>query len=578
MNSQLPTLREFFRALSIGRVERRLMVMSFVVGIVVWPVVYALKELVHLLFHEVIVWVEHGPTPFLLFVPLLIGAALTAFFAWYRPHFVTYRVEDDEEELNAVAGDGVERTIALYRSSEAVLERDAIGREGPIPRLRFPTFSLAARKFLATLSTLGGGASGGLEGSAALIGESVGAGIYSLIKRWTERRGDISSRFDDEVVDEVRVRFVQTAQIAGVSAAVTVLLGAPLASAFFATEVMYRDRPLFEKLFYGLLASLSAYSVTVLAFGKPVLFHIDVVPEPAQGLRYALYLVILAVAVTIVGQLYRVLSNASNIWFNGLFKNPVARHLAGAVIVGTIALALLFVMQALGVTGHVLELVLGSGETAIVAGLELANVDEFTAWVALIALAASMLATLATISSGGSAGLLIPSLFFGSMVAIIIAQISGFLPLELVPPAMTASLVAIAGTPITSLLFVVEVFGTTWIVPSLVVLIIAYLMSSPNSVYRTRQDAPDESELLPGIDIRQLHVPESWSGQTLGDLDIEGRFEVQIIGLYRAISEGETHVQHEVDATTILQSGDILAISGSEESLTSLTKEVEGQL
>ncbi|UCG24724.1 MAG: chloride channel protein, partial [Chloroflexota bacterium] len=386
MNSTLPTIREFFRALSIGHVERRLLLMSFVVGIVVWPVVFALKELVHLIFHEVVVWLEHGSTQLLIFIPLLIGSAFTAFIAWYRPSFVTYQAGDEEEELNAVAGDGVERTIALYRSSEAVLEREAIGHEGPIPRLRFPTFGLAARKFLATLTTLGGGASGGLEGSAALIGESMGAGVYSLIERWTGRRGDIRARFEDGVADEVRVRFVQTAQIAGVSAAVTVLIGAPLASAFFATEVMYRDRPLFEKLFYGLLASLAAYTVTVLAIGDPVLFHIHVVPEPAQGSRYLLYLILLAVVVTVVGQLYRVLSNASNHWFSRRFKNPYARHLAGGVIVGIIALTTLFVMEALGVSGHVLELVLGSGETAIVAGLDLAEVDELTAWVALIAL------------------------------------------------------------------------------------------------------------------------------------------------------------------------------------------------
>lgn len=323
MNSELPSIREFFRALSIGPVERRLMAMSVLVGIAVWPVVYALKELVHWLFHEVIVWVEHAPTQLVLFVPLLIGAALTAFFAQYRLFFVTYRVQDEEKELNAIAGDGVERTIALYRTSEASPDGGTIGVVGEIPRLQFPTFVLAVRKFLATLATLGSGASGGLEGSAALIGESLGAGVYALYERFrTSRRDHHVAR---DVIDEVRTRFLQTAQIAGVSAAITVLLGAPLAGAFFATEVMYRDRPLFEKLFYGLLASLSAYTVTGLAVGRGT-FDIQVVPVPSQGFRYALYLILLAIVVTIVGQLYRVLSNSSNRWFSKVFKNPVVRH------------------------------------------------------------------------------------------------------------------------------------------------------------------------------------------------------------------------------------------------------------
>ena len=574
MNAQLPTIREFFRAIAIGPVERRLMVLSIIVGVVVWPVVFALKELVHWLFHEVVVWVEHASTPLVLFIPLLIGAGLTALFAQFRPLFVTYQVDEEEEELNAVAGDGVERTIALYRSSEMVLDRELIGVPGPNPRMQRPTFMLAVRKFLATLSTLGGGASGGLEGSAALIGESLGAGIFSLFSHLNDNRRGGGLLLDVNLFNEVRTRFLQTAQIAGVSAAVTVLLGAPLASAFFATEVMYRDRPLFEKLFYGLLASLSAYAVTVLAIGRPVLFHIEVVPEPAQGWRYGIYLILLAILVTIVGQLYRVLSNASNRWFEAAFQNPVARHLAGAGIVGLIALATLWVMETLGVEGHVLEIVLGSGETAIVAGLDLAGVSELTAWVALIGLIASMLATLATISSGGSAGLLVPALFFGSMVAVIVAQISDFLPLELVPPAMTASLVAIAGTPITAILFVVEVFGANWIIPSLVVLIIAYLMSSPNSVYRTRQDAPDESEVLPGIDVRHLFVPEGWSGSTLGDLDIEERFGVQIIGLYQAGTEGESSAMQRPDPNSVVRTGDVLAITGSQENMKRLSEDV----
>jgi hypothetical protein len=43
--------------------------------------------------------------------------------------------------------------------------------------------------------------------------------------------------------------YLQTAQLGGVAAAATVLLGTPLAAAFFASEVMYRNRPVLEKLF-----------------------------------------------------------------------------------------------------------------------------------------------------------------------------------------------------------------------------------------------------------------------------------------------------------------------------------------
>jgi len=573
MESQRLTLAEFFRALTIGPVERRLIALSLVVGILVWPVVYALKELVHWLFHEILHWIEHVPTPLVVFIPLLIGAAITAAVTRYRPVFVKYQTEEgEEEELNAIAGDGVERTIALYRSAEMSLERETIGQYGPNPRLQLPTFELTARKFFATLATLGGGASGGLEASAALIGESMGAGVYKLYERFRARRASRRTHYEAELVQSVRTRFLQTAQIGGVSAAITVLIGTPLTASFFATEVMYRDKPLFEKLFYGLISSLAAYLVTVAAFGRPVLFHISVVPEPTRGWRYLFYLIFLAVAVTVVGQLYRVLSISSDNWFRRAVKNPVYRHLVGAIMVGIIALITLWVMELIGVTEPPLELVLGSGETAISASIDLAYVNELTAWVALIGLTASVLATLATISSGGSAGLLIPSLFFGSMIAVVISQMSGYPPMTLIPPAMTASLVAIAGTPITALLFVVEVFGTGYIIPGLVVLIVAYLMSHPNSVYRTRQDAPDEGDLLPGMEVRPLSVPASWFGKTLADLDLEARFGVQVIGLYRSEAAGDAQLQQDVDPKTVLEEGDLLALSGSEEALVMLEK------
>jgi hypothetical protein len=74
-------LRGFLRALTIGPVERRLLIVSLIVGAVVWPVVYTLKELVHWLFHEILHLIEESPTPLVIFVPLLIGAAITALVA-----------------------------------------------------------------------------------------------------------------------------------------------------------------------------------------------------------------------------------------------------------------------------------------------------------------------------------------------------------------------------------------------------------------------------------------------------------------------------------------------------------------
>ena len=70
--------------------------------------------------------------------------------------------------------------------------------------------------------------------------------------------------------------YLQAAQLSGIAAAVTVLLGAPLAAAFFASEVMYRNRPLLEKLFYSLIAALTAQTMSSLISGaSPMMFGIE---------------------------------------------------------------------------------------------------------------------------------------------------------------------------------------------------------------------------------------------------------------------------------------------------------------
>lgn len=580
MSAERLDLRGFFRALTIGPVERGLLIVSVVVGIVVWPVVYSLKELVHWLFHEVLHLIEESPTPLVLFVPLLVGAAITWLVAQRPPWTIPFNTggSEEEEELNAVAGDGIERTIALYGMSDTPLASDAMGMEAENPRLRRPTFRLAARKWVATLATLGSGGSGGLEGSAALIGESVGAGTFQIYQSRFRKRWGVSIVDLDNEEQRLRAGFLQTAQIAGVGAAVTVLIGAPLTAAFFATEIMYRDKPLLSKLLYAVISSLTAYSMSYVLVGQPRMFEIETVPVRETGARAMLFVVVVAVVVTAVGQLYRLLSHAIDEWFEAAFRTPLARHLAGAGMVGVIALVTVLLLGDVGDRGEVLPLVLGSGESAVVSALDLLSVGELAAWVALVGLAAGVFATLVTIGSGGSAGLLVPSLYFATMVGVIIGQMSGIAPMTLAPPAMTAALVSIAGTPIAGLLLIVEVFGSSYVVPGLVALVVAYLMSHPNSVYRTRGNAPDEAEILPGMDVRRLIIPQAMAGKSLNELDLGGRFGVSVVGLDHKDSERAAESFDDVEPELPLRAGDTLALTGTTSALDEVSDAVNAAM
>jgi len=565
-------LRTAFRGLSLGKEQRTLAVQAIVIGIVVWIAIFALKESVHWLFHEVLHWIEHGPTVWVLFIPLFIGALIVGLIAQYHSEVINFRTEEGEiEPLNAIEGDGIERTIALYFAADpSTRKAAATDQTGLEARWQKSTFAMAARKFLASLVTLGSGGSGGLEASSALIGENLGAWYYRLRSNKAPKLDDLPKRILAPW-DAPNPDYLQAAQLSGIAAAVTVLLGAPLAGAFFASEVMYRNRPLLEKLFYSLIAALTAQLLSALVAGdRPMMFGVENIQVPNLGdMRYWLGVVLVGVVLAFVGQIYRVLRLQLYEWFQEGIKNRFVRLMTGFGITGAIALVVYYLTLGLGITDRGLELVLGSGESMVIA----AFAGQVTLGVALIGLVAKMLATLSTINSGGSAGLLVPSLFFGTMVAAAVAQVFQTEPIYYIVPSLAGSLIAIVNTPFAAILFVVEEFGAGYLAPALVVLIITGLLSNPKTIYRAQQVALDSIEILPGYDILLLPVPAAWAGKTLRDLNLHEQFDVQVVGLLdRSAGDEQPEVVFgsELDVGTVLVAEDTILIYGHEEKLEAL--------
>jgi CIC family chloride channel protein len=544
-----------------------------VIGIVVWFAIFALKESVHWLFHEVLHWVEHAPTPLVLFLPLSIGALIVGLIAQFRSEVISFRDEDGEiEPLNAIEGDGIERAIALYFAADpSVRKGSATDPSGLQARWKKSTFAMAARKFVATLITLGSGGSGGLEASSALIGENLGAWFYKLRSSRPQAQLEAWPRSLTKPWDAPNPDFLQVAQLSGIAAAVTVLLGAPLAAAFFASEIMYRNRPLLEKLFYSLIAALTAHTMSSIVAGdRPMMFGVENILHPPFGdLRYWVGVVMMGVAIAFVGQLYRILTIQFHDWFQEGIQNRFVRLLVGFGITGAIALVVYYLARWFGITDRGLELVLGSGESMVIS----AFAGQLTLSMALIGLVAKMLATLATIKSGGSAGLLVPSMFFGTMIAVAFAQLLRFEPVLFIAPALTGSLIAIVNTPFAALIFVLEEFGAEFLLPALVVLIITGLLSNPKTIYRAQQIAADSIEILPGYDIEVIGVPAAWAGKTLDDLNLHQQFDVQVVGLLdRSAGDEQPQVLFgsELPAETTLVAEDTILVYGQEEKLGAL--------
>jgi len=350
-----------------------------------------------------------------------------------------------------------------------------------------------------------------------------------------------------------------------------VLLGAPLAAAFFASEIMYRNRPLLEKLFYSLIAALTAQTMSSLIAGdRPMMFGVEKIHDPPFGnMRYWVGVLLMGVVIAFVGQVYRILSVQFHAWFQEGIKNRFVRLLAGFGITGVIALFVYYLTRWFGISDRGLELVLGSGESMVIA----AFAGQVTLAVALIGLVAKMLATLATIKSGGSAGLLVPSMFFGTMVAVAFAQVFQFEPTLFIAPALTGSLIAIVNTPFAAIIFVLEEFGAKYLGPALVLLIVTGLLSNPKSIYRAQQVHLDSIEILPGYDIQLIGVPAAWVGKTLNDLSLPEQFEVEVVGLLdRSAGDDQPRVLFgsELDSATILVAGDTILVYGQEETLNAL--------
>lgn len=547
--------------------EQRLAVQSVIIGVLVWAVVFSLKTAVHWLFEIVLRFLESVPSPFLLFVPLLLGALIVAWLAGIRPSVLHYRDKEGHiHELNDIEGDGLERAISLYYTSEPSFEQTLTGQEGVEVRWELPTFSLAARKFLATLVTLGSGGSGGLEASATLIGESVAAGLFKPRPLTQNKREQptVMSRFW-QWWQPNKTDHLQTAQLSGIAAAVAVLLGTPFAAAFFASEVMYRYRPVIEKLIYSLISALVAFFLTdLVTAGHPVPFETERIFVPPSDWRYFGVLLLLGLLVSLVSQYFGRLRASFDQGFHQQQPDIWRRHLLGAFVTGMIALGVHYLTQYFNLTNHGLELVLGAGESVV----DMAFAGELTIAVALIALVAKMIATLATITSGGSAGLLIPTLFFGTMVASALANVFDYEPMVLIVPAMVVSLVSIANVPLAAILFAVEAFGSVYMVPALFVMVIGTILAHEQTIYRTQRETYESRQILPGVSVRRLLIPASWASQTLIEIDFRRQFDLNVIGLVEQRSDnGRPRMRLGTASSTILEEGDLLIVLGRDEKL-----------
>jgi CIC family chloride channel protein len=272
---------------------------------------------------------------------------------------------------------------------------------------------------------------------------------------------------------------------------VATLLGTPVAAALFAIEIAYRKGILYRELPHALVAALAAYVLDQQILGVGPLLE-----APPHAYAYTLYeygvaaLVAVAVAAPAALGFGRLLGRTGVLVSR---VDPIPRVAVGALGCGLVAVGL---WKGLGIAPYH---VLGMGEHTLG---ELLAPGAQTTWVFLLAvLVGKMLATGFTIGAGGSAGLLLPSMFFGGVSGMLAGtglQAAGLgvggEPALFVTVGMAAALVAVIGVPLAATVLVLEVFGPQYGPAAALACGITHVLVARIRVYGAQRGSPGDDD------------------------------------------------------------------------------------
>jgi CIC family chloride channel protein len=319
-------------------------------------------------------------------------------------------------------------------------------REGYIRR-RVPLI-----KIVVSAITIGSGGSAGKEGPIAQIGAGFGSILASLLNL------------------KPKVRRILV--LAGAAGGIGAIFHAPLGAALFAPEVLYREAE-FETaaIMPCIVSSIVASSVFDQYYGRTALFfpgHVDFTPK--ELLPYFIFGCFIALA----GYAFiKVFISAHKNIFGPLNIPRFLKPALGGLILGAIAY----------LAPPVLDGGYGWIQTAMQGELF---------WATMLALAfLKIVATSTTVGSGGSGGILGPSVFIGSMLG----GAFGFLGHKIAPGWIihpnSFVLVGIGGffggvakVPVSAIIMASEMCGSyTLLVPLMLVAAVAYILLGSHSIY-----------------------------------------------------------------------------------------------
>ncbi len=345
-------------------------------------------------------------------------------------------------------------------------------------------------KLVASALTISSGGSAGPEGP---VGE-IGAGTASLLGRWLRlRRSD-------------RRTFV----IAGAAAGFSAIFKAPLGGALFALETPYKNDLEHSAVIPALISSVVSYLVFVAFRGTTPIFA-GANPLP----RFDLAHLVLYLGLGLVSGLVAIAFVRAFFWISDAFEDaklPFAlKTTLGGLACGLIAVAFPAVLG-LGYDWDA-NILASSLSSVTVMGTTVVGLQTIAVALGVI-LFAKIVATSFTIGSGGSGGVLTPSIFIGATLGAFVGALLPasfpFSPPVLALVCMGGVLAAATKTPISSAIMLTEMTGGfSVLIPLILATVAAYSVSGDYTLYPaqvTRKSMPLDLSALAGKKVRDVMV------------------------------------------------------------------------
>ncbi len=282
-----------------------------------------------------------------------------------------------------------------------------------------------AKSFASAICIATGGAVG-REGPIVQIGSAIGSSLGQALK--------LSSR---------RIR---TCVGCGAAAGIAATFNAPIAGAFFASEVILGEFSV------GAVSSVVVSSVTATVISRSILGDVPAFQIPAYSIVSPFEMITyagLGLLAGVVGVAFVQILYVFEELFDRLRSVPeFVKPVIGGLGIGVLAVGVPHIM--------------GVGYDTISAALE----DRMAVWFLFAVLAAKLIGTTFTLGSGGSGGVFAPSLFMGAALGGLVGHgARAIMPFQMASPGayavvgMGAMVAAATHAPITAILIIFEMTG-----------------------------------------------------------------------------------------------------------------------